>query len=166
MPLKVIRATSEHEKVKIPNSLLFDSDLSLKAKGIVCYVLSLHNVKQFSISELSDVLKDGKDGIRSGLKELEKFGYVKVQHKKSHKNVKYLRNTKEYREWRQGVLERDNYTCKICGQFRGILHVHHKKPLNEYPSLYADLENGIVLCESCHKLIHKKFCLTEKCYTG
>lgn len=58
---------------KIP---LNDNRLSFKAKGILSYLLSKPNNWKPSIEELSKASKDSTDAVRTGLKELEKFGYM------------------------------------------------------------------------------------------
>ena len=64
------------------------------------------------------------------------------------------RFTPEYKEWRDVVFERDNYTCQDCGERGGELNAHHIKPYNEYPDLRVDVGNGITLCVECHKNRH------------
>ena len=69
---------------------------------------------------------------------------------------KYLgRKTKQYKDWRQCVLERDNYTCQRCGRKGGNLNAHHIKEYSKYPGLRYEVENGVTLCKKCHKEIHK-----------
>jgi len=66
------------------------------------------------------------------------------------------RFTPEYRVWRSKVFQRDHFTCAICGQVGGVLNAHHIKPYARYPEQRFDLNNGITLCEKCHKDIHRK----------
>ncbi|MBV6446319.1 MAG: hypothetical protein IFNCLDLE_02611 [Ignavibacteriaceae bacterium] len=48
------------------------------------------------------------------------------------------------------VLERDNYTCKMCG-VRGVaLQVDHIQPWAEYVEGRFDINNCRTLCMSCH----------------
>ena len=63
-----------------------------------------------------------------------------------------LMNRVEYKCWRISVFERDNWTCQFCG-IRGVyLNAHHIKSWANYPALRYEVDNGVSLCEDCHKL--------------
>ena len=93
----------------------------------------------------------------------------------------YIKGLLEYKEWRNKVYEKDNFTCQECLK-RGVkLNCHHIKPfskilqefLNHYPQFspiedketllrltitwkdFWDVDNGITLCEKCHNLTKK-----------
>lgn len=66
------------------------------------------------------------------------------------------RQDHRYKEWRREVFERDNFTCQICGQVGKTLNAHHIKTFKDYPNLRFDVNNGITLCEKCHKDLHKR----------
>ena len=64
----------------------------------------------------------------------------------------------ERNKWRNKVYKRDNYTCKICGDNTGgNLNAHHINSRNLYPEQRFSVDNGITLCETCHKKFHKKY---------
>lgn len=66
-----------------------------------------------------------------------------------------IRKSLKYVTWRKDVFERDKYTCSNCGKVGGELNAHHIKKFYKHKELRFDINNGITLCESCHRKIHK-----------
>ena len=84
---------------------------------------------------------------------------------------KRVRESVEYKEWRKDIFERDDYTCQMCSERGGQLHVDHfptafATVLDEIERLYGadaiydmamqypklwDRTNGRTLCIPCHK---------------
>lgn len=66
----------------VENNLIRNKELSFKAKGIMILMLSMGEGFTFHTNGLASFSTDGKDGVASGLKELEKHGYLerKTQH--------------------------------------------------------------------------------------
>lgn len=55
---------------------VFRSGLSLKARGMLCTMLSLPDDWEFSENGLQAILKDGQTSVRSAIKELESAGFL------------------------------------------------------------------------------------------
>ena len=72
---------------------------------------------------------------------------------KSSERERFMQTT-EYKNWRTEVFKRDNYTCQCCGQEGYKLNAHHIKSYSENPELRTDVDNGITLCQNCHKKFH------------
>ena len=51
------------------------------------------------------------------------------------------------------VLERDDYTCQICGERGGKLQVDHIQPWADYVDGRFDMDNCRTLCMGCHYFI-------------
>lgn len=62
--------------VMIDKTGLQDTRLSWKAKGLLCYLLSLPDDWQIYQAELTSHSKDGLDSTRAGIQELMKYGYI------------------------------------------------------------------------------------------
>ena len=59
---------------------------------------------------------------------------------------------------RQMVLERDNWTCQICGKTinEAQLHCHHMDSVAQNKMFQNDVDSCITLCKNCHKSVHKQ----------
>ena len=73
--------------------------------------------------------------------------------------------SREHKEWRRAVYERDNYTCAICNMTGRDLEPHHIKKWSRYPKLRYDINNGITLHKKCHYLTRYKEHLWEAVFT-
>ena len=58
------------------NNHFQEREMSLKAKGLLSLMLSLPSNWTFSEVGLTKLSRDGRDSVRSALKELEEFGYL------------------------------------------------------------------------------------------
>jgi hypothetical protein len=61
----------------VDNLWLRDRRLSYKAKGILAAIASHAAGYRLSTAQLIDESADGRDAVRTGLVELEKFGYLR-----------------------------------------------------------------------------------------
>lgn len=55
------------------------------------------------------------------------------------------------------VMERDDYTCVVCGVRGGDLAVHHLNGYNWDVENRFNPDNGVTLCESCHRGFHSEY---------
>lgn len=100
--------------------------------------------------------------------------FTKSKTKKANKSLQELKNAirklEIYKEWRSAVFNRDNYACLGCANRQGVKNAHHlihfKEILKKYNiqsieeaaacAILWDTNNGITLCEPCHKKLHKE----------
>lgn len=86
--MAIRRAKRKSNFTMISNVGLRDKNLSLKAKGLLSYMLSLPDDWVFYESELTKHSRDGRDAHRSALRELQDNGYLTKTQAKS-KNGKF-----------------------------------------------------------------------------
>lgn len=72
-----INCTPSNNFTQISNSVLRNPELSAKAKGILCLLLSNQDGWKSHVESICSMMADGETSIRSGLKELEQMGYLK-----------------------------------------------------------------------------------------
>ncbi len=69
--------TGDHPYAQILRRSIQNPNLSLKAKGLLAYILSLPDDWQLRVGELPKHFTDGRFAIRAAMKELKETGYVK-----------------------------------------------------------------------------------------
>lgn len=72
----VIRVEKNKNYTVMSNYHLRDKNLTLRAKGLMAFILSLPDEWDYTEMGLVACLKEGRGAIRSALKELENFGYL------------------------------------------------------------------------------------------
>lgn len=100
--------------------------------------------KKSALKEKSPV-KSGK--INKNAQSLTK---KPVKNTKMHNKSKKLTVTKETYNF---VIERDNYSCRLCGSTNWI-QLHHILYRSQRRDLTNDVDNCIMLCDDCHRLVH------------
>jgi len=86
-----------------------------------------------------------------------------------------IRGCANYIEWREKIYKRDKYTCQICHEMGGKLVSHHINTFDKILRKYNikdledalickdlwDINNGITLCNYCHKYVHNANVLNQ-----
>jgi len=102
--------------------------------------------------------KKGKIPKNLYLLNANKFGENNPNWKGGITTEKYrVRRNKDFRFWREAVFSRDNYICQKCKIRGGKIHPHHIFNFATYLDLRFAIDNGITLCQICHKKFHKKY---------
>ena len=83
----VIRVEKNREYVVMNNKFLRNKEMSLKAKGLLALCLSLPDTWDYSLNGLVAICKENITAVRSGLKELEQHGHLKINKKKGDKGL-------------------------------------------------------------------------------
>lgn len=101
--MAILRKEKKDRYTVIDNSVFMNYELSYKAKGLLCQMLSLPDGWSFSIEGLARLASDGRDSVAATLKELENAGYF-------------------YRS-----------QCRNYGKFQGIEYIIAETPFTEKP---------------------------------
>ena len=114
--------------------------------------LSLEHKKKLSESHIGKHLSNEQKKKLSEAKKGEKSynwkGGISPENKK-------IRNSIEFRLWREAVFARDNWTCQKTGIKGGKLHPHHIQNFAQITGLRFEIDNGITFSEKAHKEFHK-----------
>ncbi len=81
--MPTIRVVKDKNFTVMSNKHLMDTNLSLKARGLLSTMLSLPENWDYSIRGLETICKDGRDSIASALKELKEAGYLQLNQQHS-----------------------------------------------------------------------------------
>lgn len=128
----VINCSYSTNYTQIPNELLRNSNLSWKAKGLLCTLLSNKRGWKSHFETLQALSTDGESSLRSGLKELENNGYL----------VRYRFRSKK--------------TKKMIGSFWGYTDIPNDFKVKKQTQRLTKL--GYEILDSSGKLIEKTTC--------
>lgn len=101
-----------------------------------------------SISKLGE--KNGMYGLKGESNPLWNANKTREQRIKD-------RKLPQTREWRINVFKRDKYMCQCCKGTSKNLNAHHLNGYHWFVEGRFNVENGITLCEDCHKQFHKLY---------
>ena len=126
--------------VTIHKGFIQDSNLSWKAKGLLLYLLSRPDDWQIYETELIKHTSDGLSSLKSGIKELEKTGYIERKRKRDDKG---RLKEYEYEVFEQPYHMRNSYVGKtnVGNSNVGKTYVGKSHTTNNN-STYNDLTNN------------------------
>lgn len=109
-----------------------------------------HNYGRSMSTEQRKKISDAhKRRVANGIHHLWKGGISKINDR--------IRQSVEYKLWRESVFRRDDYRCIWCGirSAKGLgritIEADHIKPFSLYPELRFAIDNGRTLCAPCHR---------------
>jgi len=95
------------------------------------------------------------------------------EYKTKEQKLKFYKS-KEWKQLRLKILERDNYECQECKR-NGLVYtdnhnpdkhkrldVDHLKEIENFPELALDIDNCEVKCVKCHNKKHNRFKFKKK----
>ena len=80
-----IRKNTPERFTALSNTIIRDDKLSWKARGIFVYLFSQSDTWDFYETEVANHATDGRNSLRSGLKELEEHGYIQRERVRNNK---------------------------------------------------------------------------------
>lgn len=128
--MAIFRTHKNQNYTVMSNYHLKEKNMSLKAKGLLSVVLSLPDDWDYSLAGLVTICKENETAVKSALKELKDFGYIKVD--------KLMPNETE-----SGRIE---YVYNVFEQPQNISKQGHKKQgLENQPIENQPIENHVQL---------------------
>ena len=93
--MATFRVNKTSDYTVISNYHLREEGMSLKAKGLLTLMLSLPEDWDYSISGLASICAENETAIKTGLKELKKFGYLRISKifpskERGNKKIEYI----------------------------------------------------------------------------
>ena len=93
--MATFRVNKTSDYTVISNYHLREKEMSLKAKGLLTLMLSLPEDWDYSISGLASICAENETALKTGLKELKKFGYLRISKifpskERGNKKIEYI----------------------------------------------------------------------------
>lgn len=106
-------------------------------------------IKKMQSKEYKEKQRIAKTGERNGMWNSE------LTEKERERQKRHARRYPGYQDFRKSVYERDEYTCQVCSDDTGgNLVVHHLNGFHWDENGRTDVNNGVTLCNDCHKEFH------------
>lgn len=75
----ILRNETQGNYVVVSQAIMHDRSLKLFDRGLLVTLISLPNNWHFTVDGLANILSDGRDAIKAGLKRLEAKGYLTIE---------------------------------------------------------------------------------------
>ena len=75
----ILRNETQGNYVVVSQAIMHDRSLKLFDRGLLVTLISLPNNWHFTVDGLANILSDGRDAIKTGLKRLEVKGYLTIE---------------------------------------------------------------------------------------
>jgi hypothetical protein len=126
--MSIIRVEKQRKYTCVSNVPLQDARLSLKARGLITYCLSLPDNWTYSVSGLVKVIgSEGKSSIQSALHELEACGYL-IRRRLHDKNGKFTGT--EYVLYEEPQIQAE----QPFTENRSMDNLEENQPFTDFPS--------------------------------
>lgn len=165
---RIGKSTSAKGRIRTNNIIFYDKKNRRKYgikriclncnKEFIAFAFQVKKGKgNFCSYKCSSLNRDNKEFLeRARRTGPEHHSFIHGKSYENNKNRKKVMSSPIYRKWRKCVFERDNYTCQKCNLKDIILYAHHIIPWIKDESKRFDINNGLTLCNKCHRLEHKK----------
>ena len=155
-----VKANSLNNLGNVCNAIdLLRKGINVADQGVKLDFLMAENEHMKSVLDENKHLKGTIDDLSNDyqtlLQENKKLKEPEKDLTKSGSLAQQMRSKKSMTKWKQAVHNRDQ-VCQCCGDLTD-LQCHHIMPLSKYPSLGNDVDNGILLCGSCHEDYHRAY---------
>ena len=144
--MAVIRVNKTADYTIMGNSHLRETEMSLKAKGLMSLMLSLPNDWDYSVAGLVSICKESDSSIKSALDELKKFGYLVITKKMPNETdsgkIEYEYNIYEYPQGKEPKRIQVDIEAKVV----------RKKPKNNDIDINSVVERYNIICVSLPKV--------------
>ena len=165
--MAVFRKVKKTDFTVIDNSIFKNQKLTLKAKGMICTMLSLPDDWNFSEEGLTSLSNDGISSVRSTLKELMEYGYLKRERNRDAKGILrdyvytiYEEPTLENQKQVEPTLEKPKLEKPTLENLKTYKELNNKelnnKNITTTDTIYDLLqENGFVLTPIQYEVVSK-----------
>lgn len=158
--MAILRKKQRAQYTVIDNTIFRDTELSNKALGMLCRMLSLPDGWEFSVMGLVALSNDGKSAVMSQLDELEEHGYlVRNQVRESGKmaGVEYIVSETKMSEkpYAENPHTEKPHTEKPTQSITNISTTYKSKTKDIYEGLPENLKETLYEFEEMRKSIKK-----------